>query len=69
MKIDTNHRSQILAFLILWGIISPVTQTREKLKCQGDAEINIPFHRTSAMSVVKQSMCLCRCEEAVSLRA
>lgn len=68
MKIDTNQRSQMLAFLIFQtGQISSMTQTREKLKCQRDAGINIPFHRTSAMSVVKQSVCLYRYEKAVSL--
>lgn len=28
-------------------------QTREKIKWQGDTKINVPFHRTSAMSVGK----------------
>lgn len=60
----------MLAFLVFQtGQISSMTQSREKLKYQGDAEINIPFHRTSAMSVVKQSMCLYRYEKAVSLWA
>ena len=60
----------MLAFLVFQtGQISSMTQPREKLKCQGDAEINIPFHRTSAMSVVKESLCLYRYEKAVSLWA
>lgn len=58
----------MLPFLIFQaGQISSMIQTRENLECQGDADINILFHKTSAMTVIKQSMCLYRYEKAVSL--